>query len=48
MPEQDVKRIAENANFVVCFYVFTGRADGFISILNLYHPECTIETNKDK
>ena len=39
MTENEVKEIADNANFVVSGYAFTKRDDGFISILNLNHPD---------
>ncbi len=46
MPEKDVERIAENAAFVVSGYAFTRREDGFVSILNLYHPDCAMVVNQ--
>jgi len=57
MREEDISFIADNANFIVCGYAFTKRADGFISILNLRHPDSAmvinhegeiIETNMDQ
>ncbi len=57
MPEKELKAIADNANFIVSGYAFTGQKDGFVSILNLDHPECAmvvnmngemIETNMDE
>ncbi len=47
MPENEIKLIAEKANLIVSGYSFTLRADGFISILNLNHPECAMVINKD-
>ena len=57
MSEQDLINIAHNAKLVVSGYAFTRREDGFISILNLNHPDCAmvindgceiIETNMDE
>lgn len=45
MTENEVKEIADNANFVVSGYAFTKRDDGFISILNLNHPDCAMVVN---
>jgi hypothetical protein len=56
MPDNELKIIAAKANFIVNGYAFTERDDGFVSILNLEHPECAmvvdhngelIETNMD-
>lgn len=56
MREEDITYIADNANFIVCGYAFSRQEDGFISILNLNHPDCMmiindngeiIETNMD-
>lgn len=56
MPEQELQEIADNAKFIVNGYAFTERKDGFVSVLNLDHPECAmvvtkageiIETNMD-
>lgn len=56
MSEMDLATIAENAGMIVNGYAFTKRDDGFISILNLMHPDCAmvidmdgnlIETNMD-
>lgn len=53
----DIKKIYENADFVVNGYAFTRREDGFVSILNLEKPDCAmvvsdkreiIETNMDE
>jgi hypothetical protein len=57
MREEDISYIADNSNFIVCGYAFTKRDDGFISILNLKHPDSAmvinskgeiIETNMDQ
>ncbi len=47
MSEKELLQIAENARFIVGGYAFTQREDGFVSILNLYHPECAMVVNKD-
>ena len=56
MPEKELQKIAENAKIIVNGYAFSKRDDGFISILNLDHPDCAmvisneseiIETNMD-
>ena len=57
MPEMDIQAIADKARFIVNGYAFSQREDGFISILNLEHPDCAmvvngegeiIETNMDQ
>ena len=47
MSEKEVEIIADNAKFVVSGYAFTRRDDGFISILNLNHPDCAMVVNND-
>ena len=47
MSEKEVEIIADNAKFVVSGYAFTRREDGFISILNLNHPDCAMVVNYD-
>lgn len=47
MREEDVAFIADNANIIVCGYAFTKRNDGFISILNLKHPDCAMVVNEN-
>lgn len=56
MSEDRVRQIADEAAFLVKGYAFSLREDGFVSILNLEHPECAmvvdrngemIETNMD-
>ena len=47
MFDSELKKIAENAKAIINGYSFTIRDDGFISILNLQHPECAIVFNKD-
>ena len=39
MTEARLMSIAEEANVIVNGYALTLREDGFISILNLYHPD---------
>ena len=57
MSEKELNTIAENAKIIVSGYAFSNREDGFISILNLEHPDCAmvisanyeiIETNMDE
>ena len=57
MREEEISFIADSANIIVCGYAFTKREDGFISILNLQHPDSAmvinnkgeiIETNMEK
>lgn len=57
MSENELHRIAEDAKIIVCGYAFLMREDGFVSILNLAHPDCAmivnlqgeiIETNMDE
>ena len=47
MTDLELQSIAENAKLIINGYSFTIRADGFISILNLNHPECAIVFNND-
>lgn len=47
MTEKEIEKIADKADFVVSGYAFTERDDGFISILNLNHPECAMVVNKN-
>ena len=56
MSDREVAEIAEQAKFIVSGYAFTVQEDGFVSILNLNHPDCAmvvsregeiIETNMD-
>lgn len=46
MPENRIKEIAENAKFIVSGYAFFRNQDGFISILNLEHPDCAMVVNE--
>jgi len=57
MLDEEVRRIAEESKMIVGGYAFSPRQDGFISILNLKHPDCAmvvkpdgeiIETNMDQ
>ena len=47
MPENELIAIADNAELIVNGYAFTEREDGFISILNLDHPDCAMTVNKN-
>lgn len=47
MSDSELKKIADNAKVIINGYSFTIREDGFISILNLQHPECAIVLNND-
>lgn len=47
MPESEVEKIADNAKVIANGYAFSEREDGFISILNLEHPDCAMVINKD-
>ena len=47
MPEKELQKIAENAKIIVNGYAFSKRVDGFISILNLDHPDCAMVISKD-
>ena len=47
MPEKDIQTIADNARMIVNGYAFCDREDGFISILNLNHPDCAMVINRD-
>lgn len=46
MSEQDVRLAAEKARIIVNGYAFTENEDGFISILNLNHPDCAMVVNR--
>ncbi len=46
MPDAEIQKIADNADFIVNGYAFTKRDDGFISILNLEHSDCAMVINK--
>ena len=47
MPENELQKIADNAKIIVNGYAFSKREDGFISILNLDHPDCAMVISKD-
>ena len=47
MSEKELEKIAENAKVIVNGYAFSKREDGFISILNLAHPDCAMVINKE-
>ena len=46
MSEKELEKIADNAKIIVNGYAFSIREDGFISILNLDHPECAMVVSK--
>ena len=47
MPENELKRIADNADMIIAGYSFTKDADGFVRILNLENPEeaCLLQSD---
>ena len=47
MSDLNVKEIADKANFIASGYAFTTKDNGFVSVLNLEHPECAIVLNRD-
>lgn len=47
MPEKEIERIAEQAKLIASGYAFSAREDGFISILNLEHPDCAMVVDAD-
>ena len=47
MPENKLQEVADNAKMIVNGYAFTWREDGFMSILNLNHPNCAMVVNCD-
>ncbi|MBQ7719352.1 MAG: hypothetical protein IJT56_02110 [Clostridia bacterium] len=47
MSDDMIKQIADSANFIVSGYAFTERKDGFVSILNLNHPDCAMVVNRN-
>ena len=48
MREEEITYIADNANFIVCGYAFSKcEEDGFISILNLNHPDAAMVINNN-
>ena len=46
MPEKELNRIAEDARFIVNGYAFSEIENGFVSILNLEHPESAMIVNR--
>ena len=57
MSDKDIEKLAENARSIVSGYAFSPLQDGFISILNLKHPDSAmivtsdgeiVETNMDQ
>lgn len=47
MRKEKVKEIADNADMIVSGYAFRKKADGSISILNLFHPDCAMIISPD-
>lgn len=47
MATEEIEKIADDADFVVSGYAFTRRNDGFVSILNLSHPDCAMVVDTD-
>lgn len=47
MLESELEKIAKNAKIIAKGYAFSEREDGFVSILNLEHPDCAMVINKD-
>ena len=47
MSDDMIKQIADSTNFIVSDYAFTERKDGFVSILNLNHPDCAMVVNRN-
>lgn len=47
MPENELKRIADNADMIIAGYSFTKDADGFVRILNLENLEeaCLLQSD---
>ena len=46
MPDETIQKIAEEAKMIVNGYAFSEIENGFISILNLNHPECAMVINR--
>lgn len=46
MPESELKKIAQNAAFIVKGYAFSLRDDGFVDVLKLEHPECAMVVSR--
>lgn len=47
MREEEISFIADHANIIVCGYAYSKRDDGFISILNLKHPDSAMVINRN-
>lgn len=47
MSTEELDNIADNADIIVSGYAFTINDDGFISILNLNHPDCAMVVSKN-
>ena len=57
MCKERIKELADDADMIVSGYAFKKKDNGFISILNLEHPDCAmvitekgelVETNMDE
>ena len=46
MPEEEVRKIADNSKLIVNGYAFNDYEGGFIRILNLNHPDCAMVVNR--
>ena len=47
MPEKELQKINKKEKIIVNGYAFSKRDDGFISILNLDHPDCAMVINNE-
>ena len=46
MPEEEVRKIADNSKLIVNGYAFNDYEGGLIRILNLNHPDCAMVVNR--
>ena len=47
MSEKEIYEIADSAEMIVAGYAFKKNEKGFIDIINLEHPECTMVIRSD-
>lgn len=47
LSEMEVRRIAEEAEIIVCGYAFTALEDSLVRILDLKHPDCFMIVNSE-
>ena len=47
MLDKDIKKVADEAKFIVNGYAFSDRPDGLVSILNLNHSDCAMVVKRD-